>query len=80
MGVCRATVYNWAKENPEFLDAKKRAYQLAKGKWIGIGMTAAVGKIPGFQMGAFAMIMKNCFGWEDNPQLREDEVDELEFV
>lgn len=75
IGVCRATLHNWAREHPDFLDAKKRANELAAAFMFDLGMRAAQGKVRGFNMGAFAMIMKNCHGWRDNPDPPEEEME-----
>ena len=31
--VCKATIYNWSKEHPEFLDALTRAQEWAEAHW-----------------------------------------------
>jgi len=33
VGSCRATLYNWEKQFPEFLDAKKKAMELCQYWW-----------------------------------------------
>lgn len=78
IGVTRETLYNWAKVHPEFFNAKKKANDIAAHFMMKLGMKAAQGKVRGFQMGAFAMIMKNCHGWRDNPDPPAEDT-ELEF-
>jgi len=80
IGVHWDTGYEWMKHHPDFSDAKKEAKSLSNGWWEDVAQAATLGKIKGFQMGAFAMYMKNVHGWGDDPQNTEDEETELEFL
>jgi len=73
MGVCKATLYNWEKEFPEFLDAKKEAFQANQAFWEEVGISAMVGNTPNFIPSIYIFNMKNRFKWRDNPKEESEE-------
>lgn len=79
IGVSRDTLYEWANTHKEFSYAKKRANEEANNFMIGLGLKATQGKIRYFNTGAFAMIMKNCHGWRDNPEPEDEAIDDVTF-
>jgi hypothetical protein len=79
IGISEDTLYEWARKHKEFSESKKIALAIAKRNMTRVGLSAMAGKIKGFQMGAFAMIMKNCYGWEDNPEAKEEDIDDVRF-
>lgn len=79
LGISEETLYEWARKHKEFSESKKIALAIAKRNMTRIGIHAMVGKVKGFQMGAFAMIMKNCYGWADNPEAQEEDIDDVIF-
>lgn len=65
IGVHRDTLYEWAKQYPDFSDAKKRGTDLALKWWERIGQAGMVGKIKGFNAAVWIFSMKNRFKWSD---------------
>ena len=63
LGVCRATVYNWFDQHPEFLDTKKKGEDFSKGWWMREGRKNLKNK--DFNYTGWYMQMKNRFGWRD---------------
>lgn len=63
IGVSRATIYNWAEEHPEFLDAIKRAQELQEEVLMQNGLFGAYDK-------TFAIFTaKNICGWKDKQDI-----------
>ena len=70
IGVCRATIDNWAKENPEFLEALNDGKAVRLYAWERIGINVAKG---GGGPGSASMVafgLKNMGGdeWRDRQQ------------
>ena len=65
VGVCRATIYNWEKIHPEFLDAKKRGHAKMTLTLERIGMKGMMGEIKGFNASTFIFTAKNKIAWSD---------------
>lgn len=66
------TLYNWELQHEEFLLAKEIG--MAKGQyfWEGLGIMGASGNIPSFNTSVWIFMMKNRFGWRDNPEDNKD--------
>lgn len=84
IGVARATVFNWEKDNPQFLDAKKNAFDLCQIFWekIGIDHIVSVSKnvrqgnvsksvTKNLNTGAWIFNMKNRFKWTDRVEVEQ---------
>lgn len=59
------TYRNWEEKHPEFLEAKKVAFDKSRLFWEKIGMDLAQGKLPGGNSTAWIFNMKNRFTWKD---------------
>lgn len=68
-GVTRATLYNWEKKYPEFLDAKKIGEPQSEAFYEKIAIAAMVGKIKNFNAVVWIFTMKNRFGWRDRHEV-----------
>ena len=73
VGVDRATVYNWEK-HPEFLDAKKKAFDASYAFWEEAGLAGMFmgGKDNPFNSTVWIFNMKNRFNWKDKPEDKEE--------
>ena len=60
IGVCRATLYNWCDNFPEFLDAKKQGTEYALAYWESLGERLADGSTNG-NAAVWIFTMKNRF-------------------
>jgi transcriptional regulator with XRE-family HTH domain len=79
VGVRRSTLYNWEKENPEFLDAKEKGVDLNLLFYERLGRAALVGqeitigkkkiKLKNFNTTLWIFNMKNRHGWRDKQDL-----------
>lgn len=69
IGVCRATIYNWEKLHPAFLDAKSRGHSKMTLTLERIGIQGMMGKIKGFNASTFIFTAKNKIGWSDVNQV-----------
>jgi len=78
IGVCRKTLYDWEKANPEFLHAKKMAKESNLATLEKIGLALMTGKIQG-NVAAWIFFMKNQQGWNDQGNTEDDTIDELIF-
>jgi len=74
------TSYEWMKVHSEYSDAYKMARMHCMVIWEEAGMKASLGKIPGFNTAAYCFLMKNMFGWQDNPEAIEDKQIRIEFI
>lgn len=76
LDVSRATLFNWANEYPEFLDAFTRAQELAEAYWAG-QLRAGLKKSPSeFQGPANLKYMAQRFkGWSEKAHVDTREVD-----
>ena len=65
--VARSTLYEWDKNHPEFLEAKKIGLSKSLIKWEKIGMAGLYmgGKDNPFNSTVWIFNMKNRFGWTD---------------
>lgn len=59
------TIYDWEKANPDYLEAKKRAFVESRLFWERIGIEGAVGGLEKFNATAWIFTMKNRFHWRD---------------
>jgi phage terminase large subunit-like protein len=64
--VTDATIYNWLKKHPEFLEAKKEGEKLSRKQWEQWGIMGMLGKIKGWQNATWIFTMKNRYGYHDN--------------
>ncbi len=71
LGVSKQTLYNWMKENKEFLDSIKVAEAMSQDFWEELGI---IGTIEGKNFNATTWIfnMKNRFAWKDKMELAGD--------
>ena len=69
VGVSLDTIYNWAKEHPEFSEAKKTGTSKCRAFWEKMGRNGAGGKLKGFQGGTWIFNMKNRFSWVDKQEV-----------
>lgn len=67
LGVSKVTLYSWAKENPEFLNAKDIAFERSRHFWEKKAIDHAVEYKDGPKLNNTAWVfnMKNRFGWRD---------------
>ena len=65
------TLFNWAKQNPDFLAAKNLGWPKARLFWEKLGVMGAAGKIRGFNPAAWIFNMKNRFRneWRDRQEV-----------
>lgn len=75
VGVCKQTLYNWTKEHPEFLYAKKIGRLASQRNLENLGKGLMSGKIKG-NVAAWIFFMKNCSDWRDDPNAELDDEDE----
>lgn len=66
IGVAVKTLYNWAEEHEQFLQAKKRGEELSSAWWMKEGRIALRDK--DFSYTGWYMNMKNRFGWRDKQE------------
>ena len=68
ISVCKDTLYAWEKVHEAFSDAKKIGRLKQQTWWEEKAQEHLVtsGDVK-FNNVIFAMTMKNCFGWKDNP-------------
>ncbi len=80
IGTTRVTLYNWEKEYPEFLYAKKRAKEASLKTLESLGLSLASGKIKG-NPAAWIFIMKNHHSdlYRENPDMSLENIDGLVF-
>lgn len=63
--VCRDTIFRWAKEIPEFSDAKKRAREKQLVANEKLFLDLATGRNRKGNVTAAIFLMKNCHKWTD---------------
>jgi transposase len=73
IGIHKDTLYDWAKNNPEFSDSLKIAMQHSQDWWEKKGRAATFGEIEGFNPTAYIFQMKNRFR-EDYSDVNKHEV------
>lgn len=71
IGTCRSTLYNWEKSHPEFLDAKKRAFDACQLRWESMCIDT-IFESKGLNTPAWIFNMKNRFGWKDKQDGEEN--------
>ena len=69
LGITTETLYQWAKNKPEFSDAVKRAEHACAQWWEEKGREAMNGKIEGFNATAFVWMTKNVLNWRDKTEV-----------
>ena len=70
---CIATLYNWEKQFPEFLEAKRRGQTLLQ-YWDEKNLNAMItGKNSKGNTAAAIFKMKNCHGWREKTPEEQDE-------
>jgi transposase len=65
--VHKDTIYEWAKEYPDFSDALKRGKALSEAWWREVGRVNL--KDDKFNYTGWYMNMKNRFGWKDKQEV-----------
>lgn len=65
IGVSEKTIYNWAKENEDFLQSIKIGKAKSILFWEKIGRQGMMGEIPHFNATVWIFQMKNRWGWAD---------------
>lgn len=79
--VCRATVFNWVNEHPEFLDAKKKAFDKCQIFWEKIGVEGIWDtKEKSLNTGNYVFQMKNRFKWNDRVEHSFEDVKPILFA
>jgi hypothetical protein len=63
--VCRDTLYQWVKDNPEFSDAKRQGSEAARFFLEATGIKGLHGKIKNFNSTVWIFTMKNRCQWRD---------------
>ena len=71
VAVSKQTIYDWEKEHPDFLDAKKKGFQLCQYAWEQAGAIRAL-KDKDFSWVGWYMNMKNRFRWRDKVETSRD--------
>lgn len=74
------TLYNWEKDFPEFLEAKKTFWEIGREKFENIGLQGMMGKIPGFNTTVWIFTMKNRFGWRDSAEIRHTQIEPVNIM
>ena len=76
-GICnvdRDTIYEWAKVQPSFSDAKKRAFEQSRLFWERLGIAGSLGS-PNFNATPWIFNMKNRFNWTDRQQIETTHIE-----
>jgi hypothetical protein len=61
LDICRATLYKWRDDFPEFANALNKGLQKAQREWERIGREGITGQIDKFGASPFIFTMKNRF-------------------
>lgn len=71
----KQTLYDWEKANPEFMDAKKRAFEKCRIFWEQIAIDHLVEHDKGSKLNSSVWIfnMKNRFRWTDRQEIEAGE-------
>ena len=72
IGVAKETLYTWVDKHPEFMDAKKEAFEKSRLFWEKVGVGQATGEIKGSST-TWIFNMKNRFGYRDKIEVSGDE-------
>lgn len=75
VGTWHGTLYNWEKQYPEFLEAKKLAFDKCRMWWEAIGIQGMLGKHKNFSAAVFCFNMKNRFKWKDKVEVTTEDED-----
>lgn len=75
----RDTLYEWARKNPAFSDAMKRARQNTLHSMMQIGLSGMTGKLKGFNAAAWIFWMKAQHNWDEAGNPEDLDATELEF-
>jgi len=78
LGVCRKTLYNWERDNPSFLHAKRIGKEFFERSMFNIGMSIATGKIKG-NPACFIFLAKNTTSFRDDVPPETDHIEGLDF-
>ena len=73
LGIRTETLYQWAKEKPEFSDAVKKAEEVCAHWWEDKGRDAMQGRIEGFNATTFVWMTKNILNWRDKQDVTSNE-------
>ena len=65
-GACRATIYNWAEEHPEFLDALTRGQEASEAHWE--SELQQMMRDPKVNAPLVKLYFANRFGWSDKQE------------
>ena len=61
LDICRATLYNWRNDHPEFASSINRGLQKAQRSWEAFGREAMEGQVDRFSAPSWIFTMKNRF-------------------
>lgn len=78
IGVGETSLHQWAKDHPEFADAKARAELKSLLWWEKAGLAGMVNKVEGFKPAIWIFSMKARFvkyGYRDNHELEDPDVE-----
>lgn len=80
VGTSRDVLYDWAKANIDFADAKKQGHDLSLKWWEGVIRAGVCGKIKGFSAAMAIFAMKNKHGWRDVQEIEQHSTQKLEIL
>lgn len=69
VGVTFQTLYNWAKENDSFFEAKALGTARSRLFWENMGVHGAAGQLRGFNYGCWYRNMENRFNWKEKVEV-----------
>jgi DNA-binding XRE family transcriptional regulator len=69
LGVARDTIYEWERVHDEFSDTIARGITRSQYFWETKFMEALQGRLKDYNPRMMIFIMKNRFGWRDNPEV-----------
>lgn len=84
--ISKDTLYEWIKTIPEFSDAVGRGLSKGRKFWEVLGRAGAAGQVKGFNSSTWLFIMRNRFGWREEPgelnraQLSDTQTDVKELL
>lgn len=93
LGVCKQTLYEWEDNFPQFLDAKKRAWEKCRLFWEKKGLEGLFNEEQVIDEGrtrtttkksmnstVWIFNMKNRFGWRDRQEIEEKSTKEIKIT